>query len=256
MKNQLQVSINLDYRKEPLFRCVILLEHGVVSFAQKELERRLNFTARPEAAERMKAAAYSIREATIGLLLASIPSQDVQPALHRLHSLLENLSIDLELFPVYSSGESLELHQKLDEFRKTVQKILKEEADPSVPYHVYLQEICLRLDQCLKDGEVNLQISAFLLIIDQARELLQQQLDHHLEEMASTTSFESRMTKLRKIQREAARKNAEPEPPICPACGRPMVLRTAKSGPSIGEKFWGCSGYPICKAIIEIENKK
>jgi restriction system protein len=34
---------------------------------------------------------------------------------------------------------------------------------------------------------------------------------------------------------------------ICPLCGAKMVLRTAKKGPSAGEKFWGCSTFPKCR---------
>ncbi len=34
---------------------------------------------------------------------------------------------------------------------------------------------------------------------------------------------------------------------ICPECGSKMVLRTAKKGPNIGEKFWGCSRFPKCR---------
>lgn len=33
----------------------------------------------------------------------------------------------------------------------------------------------------------------------------------------------------------------------CPKCGKPMILRTAKSGATAGNQFWGCSGYPYCK---------
>ena len=35
----------------------------------------------------------------------------------------------------------------------------------------------------------------------------------------------------------------------CPKCGRPMVLRTAKSGDNQGNQFLGCSGFPKCRAI-------
>jgi len=35
--------------------------------------------------------------------------------------------------------------------------------------------------------------------------------------------------------------------PICPKCGKQMVLRTARKGKSIGSQFWGCSGFPECK---------
>lgn len=34
--------------------------------------------------------------------------------------------------------------------------------------------------------------------------------------------------------------------PNCPACGKPMVKRTAKHGSYRGNEFWGCSGYPSC----------
>lgn len=33
---------------------------------------------------------------------------------------------------------------------------------------------------------------------------------------------------------------------ICPKCGKPLVLRTAKKGENVGNQFWGCSGYPKC----------
>lgn len=33
---------------------------------------------------------------------------------------------------------------------------------------------------------------------------------------------------------------------ICPKCGKPLVLRTAKKGENAGNQFWGCSGYPKC----------
>jgi len=36
--------------------------------------------------------------------------------------------------------------------------------------------------------------------------------------------------------------------PICPKCGKPMVLRTARKGRNTGKEFWGCSDFPACKA--------
>lgn len=36
----------------------------------------------------------------------------------------------------------------------------------------------------------------------------------------------------------------------CPACGKPMVQRNGKNG-----LFWGCSGYPECRAVDNISNK-
>ncbi|RZI58282.1 MAG: restriction endonuclease [Rubrivivax sp.] len=33
----------------------------------------------------------------------------------------------------------------------------------------------------------------------------------------------------------------------CPVCSHPMVLRIAKRGPQVGQAFYGCSNYPVCK---------
>lgn len=33
----------------------------------------------------------------------------------------------------------------------------------------------------------------------------------------------------------------------CPNCGKQLMIRTAKKGSNVGEKFYGCSGYPNCK---------
>lgn len=39
----------------------------------------------------------------------------------------------------------------------------------------------------------------------------------------------------------------------CPRCGREMVLRTARRGPNEGRRFWGCEGFPKCRAVVEYE---
>lgn len=36
---------------------------------------------------------------------------------------------------------------------------------------------------------------------------------------------------------------------ICPHCGKELVLRTATKGSNAGNKFWGCSGFPMCRYI-------
>lgn len=41
---------------------------------------------------------------------------------------------------------------------------------------------------------------------------------------------------------------AAPEP-ACPSCGASMVKRTAKKGPNVGQTFWGCSTYPVCRGV-------
>lgn len=57
----------------------------------------------------------------------------------------------------------------------------------------------------------------------------------------------------------------EPDPPkaqpetqvqslvLCPRCNSPMILRTASKGANQGKQFYGCSNFPKCRAIVNIE---
>ncbi|WNW10164.1 restriction endonuclease [Pseudomonas sp. DTU_2021_1001937_2_SI_NGA_ILE_001] len=37
--------------------------------------------------------------------------------------------------------------------------------------------------------------------------------------------------------------------PGCPHCKKPMLMKTARTGPNAGGQFWGCSDYPQCRGI-------
>lgn len=39
------------------------------------------------------------------------------------------------------------------------------------------------------------------------------------------------------------------EETACPVCGSYMILRKARKGANIGNRFWGCSRFPNCKGI-------
>lgn len=45
---------------------------------------------------------------------------------------------------------------------------------------------------------------------------------------------------------------ANSNPPICPRCGKLLVLRVARSGAHAGQSFWGCSGFPKCRYTRQI----
>ena len=46
---------------------------------------------------------------------------------------------------------------------------------------------------------------------------------------------------------------AESDSPPCPKCGSEMILRTAKRGDRKGKQFYGCSKYPKCRKMINID---
>lgn len=61
---------------------------------------------------------------------------------------------------------------------------------------------------------------------------------------------------------ERAKETAPPEkeePPapsqiLCPKCGAVMVKRTATKGPRAGSSFYGCSQFPKCRGILQIQD--
>lgn len=44
----------------------------------------------------------------------------------------------------------------------------------------------------------------------------------------------------------------ESDTPICPKCDSLMIKRVAKSGSRQGQAFWGCSNFPKCRSVINI----
>ena len=67
--------------------------------------------------------------------------------------------------------------------------------------------------------------------------------------------------KSRQQQGESAGPQADPPPstaahsphPLCPRCGAPMVRRRATRGPNAGKEFYGCTNYPRCRGIVNID---
>ncbi len=50
--------------------------------------------------------------------------------------------------------------------------------------------------------------------------------------------------------------DAADQPPACPRCGQPMVLRLVrKEGPHKGRRFWGCQDFPRCRGMREYAGK-
>jgi len=82
----------------------------------------------------------------------------------------------------------------------------------------------------------------------------------YTEQFLSAESIETYIEKLRNPGYNAPISNREhvenvkrnKKNPVCPRCGKPMVLRTARKGRETGSKFWDCSGFPSCKATKNV----
>lgn len=100
-------------------------------------------------------------------------------------------------------------------------------------------------------AEPELAGNAMLCAVHQAVYLLNRQLRSQgrsfLEEGGFTERLYSRRQRARSTERAG---------PACPACGKPMLRRTARQGPREGKAFWGCSAYPDCRATRPVESAR
>lgn len=55
------------------------------------------------------------------------------------------------------------------------------------------------------------------------------------------------------VSSEASSTIASSSAPACPRCGQPMTMRVAQKGRHAGGRFWGCTTYPRCKAILPLD---
>jgi len=100
--------------------------------------------------------------------------------------------------------------------------------------------------------------NALICLIHQTNYLLDQQIAALEEQFVEDGGYSEQLASARLAHR-ASKKSDPPNPsdpsdliPPCPQCGKPTVLRTAKSGKNAGKQFWGCSAYPDCKGIVNL----
>ncbi len=100
--------------------------------------------------------------------------------------------------------------------------------------------------------------NALICLIHQANYLLDRQIEALEKQFVEEGGYSEQLAAARLAER--ARKSRHPTDPAdpsdhipnCPQCGKPMALRTAQKGKSAGKQFWGCTGYPECKGLIDV----
>jgi restriction system protein len=92
--------------------------------------------------------------------------------------------------------------------------------------------------------------NALICIIHQANYLLDRQIGALEKQFVEEGGYSEQLA-AKRLQHRSDQSDRTDFPP-CPVCGKPTVLRTAKSGPNVGRQFLGCSAYPECKGIREL----
>lgn len=119
----------------------------------------------------------------------------------------------------------------------------------------------------LESPDPSIRANALICIINQANYLLDQQVLALEKQFIQAGGYSERLAAERLAYRskntrrptltgdptdQTNRTDPTAQIPACPKCGKPMVLRTAKAGPNPGGQFWGCSGYPECRGLVNL----
>ena len=119
--------------------------------------------------------------------------------------------------------------------------------DKKAPQNV--KEVVIRADQLIsKIKELNAKSGngVFKLSAKEMREAGETMLARNVEERKDyIEKFAKWKSDIESATVEETKESCESR--ICPRCGKPLVLRTAKKGDNIGNTFWGCSAFPKCR---------
>lgn len=103
--------------------------------------------------------------------------------------------------------------------------------------------------------------NTLICLIHQANYLLDRQITGLEKQFIQEGGYSERLHAARLEERQRRLHPTDPsdrtdrsEKIPCPACSKPMVLRTARKGSKAGSQFWGCTGYPECTATMPKEN--
>ena len=107
----------------------------------------------------------------------------------------------------------------------------------------------------LDHADPGVRANALLCLINQANTLLDRQIAALEAQFIEEGGYSEQLATARVAERNRKKQTpAEPAAaiPPCPLCGKTMVLRTAQKGARAGKQFWGCTGYPDCKGLVDI----
>jgi restriction system protein len=143
--------------------------------------------------------------------------------------------------------------------RQVPQKFKRDQAEQTDLSNLTDQERWAVYAPWLEHENPAVRANALICLINQANYLLDQQIAALERQFVEGGGYSEQLAAARLVERSRKKKidrgdSTDPmdQIPDCPQCGKPMVLRTAKTGKNLGKQFWGCSDYPDCKAVLKL----
>ena len=241
------------YRDTCSFQTSTLIYDATVWFCEKFIDPR------SRTADQMVQAARSGRQNIAeGSRAAATSSQTELRLVNVARASLEELLLDYEDFLRHrrlvkwapDSAEALAVRQVPLNFKKN-------QPDQSNLTALTDQERWTLYSRWLEHADPAVRANALICLINQANYLLDQQIAALEKQFIEGGGYSEQLATARLAERSRKREPSErPNPPAqipaCPKCGKPTALRTAKSGKTAGKQFWGCTGYPDCKGVVNI----
>jgi len=242
------------YRNTASFQTATLIYDATYSFCEQFVD------SRSRTLDQMIQAARSGRQNIAeGSRAAATSSQTELRLVNVARSSLEELLLDYEdylrhrrlaLWPL-SSREASAVREVPKRFRR-------DQSDQSDLTDLSDAERWALYAPWLEHERAEVRANAVICLIHQANYLLDRQIAALEAVFVEEGGYSEQLAAARLVARE--RQKSEPgRPPTpaaaipsCPKCGKPMALRTAKAGRNAGTQFWGCTGYPDCKAVVRV----
>ena len=244
------------YRKTASFQTATIIYDATWWFCEKFLDTRSRM------ADQMVQAARSGRQNIAEGSRASATSSHTELRLLNVaRASLEELLLDFEDFLRHRhlpqwAPDSVEAHT----VREVPRKFKRDRSDQSDLLDLVDQERWALYAPWLEHADPSVRANALICLINQANYLLDQQIAAVEEQFVASGGYSEQLAAMRLVERERRKANRkdqddQPDPtdhiPPCPMCGKPTVLRTAKTGKNAGQQFWGCSDYPKCKGTVQ-----
>ena len=241
------------YRSLRSFRTTTVIYDGTVRFCERFLDPR------SRTIDQMVQAARSGRQNIAEGSRASAASSQTELRLVNVaRASLDELLLDYE---DYLRQHGLRQWTKDDPEARAVRAVAKEldrtdrsdptdQSKPTADYDRYRR--------WLEHESPETVANAIICLIHQANYLLDHQIAALERGFVEGGGYSERLAAARIAWRKddaTERSSQAPVAPLCPRCGQPMALRTARKGPNAGSQFWGCSGYPKCRATLDLDGQ-
>ena len=77
---------------------------------------------------------------------------------------------------------------------------------------------------------------------------------NHYEVSDVISLFQLAVTKVREVNDKKSSASLEDSVPLCPVCGKMMVLRTNRTRPSADQLYYGCIDSPKCPGTVAVHS--